>query len=73
MSILRRAGLKGSDATLITFGKSVCSQFHAGSGFDTVAASIYKNTNYQALQAGMIVEASTHYLCPDVYDLPAAS
>ena len=73
LSVLRRAGVMGSDATLLTLGNNVCAQFHSGAGFDTVAASIWKNTNYQALQAGMIVEAAKHSLCPDVYDLPAAS
>jgi hypothetical protein len=58
---------------LLTLGNNVCAQFHAGAGFDTVAASIWKNTPYQAFQAGMIVEAAKRSLCPDVYDMPSAS
>lgn len=73
LSILRRAGVLGSDTTVLTLGNNACGQFRAGATFDTVAASIWKNTNYPAIQAGMIIEAAKHYLCPDVYDLPAAS
>lgn len=73
LSVLRRAGVKGSDATLLMVGNNVCSQFHAGAGFDSIAKSIWTSTNYQAFQAGMIIEAAKSNLCPDVYDLPSAS
>ena len=73
LNILRRAGVKGSDATLLNLGANVCDQFHAGLGFDAVAKSIWSNTPFQAFQAGQIVEASKGYLCPDVYDMPSAA